>query len=133
MTTKTEHKYAQVFRWIADGGHVECRAHPKHEWEDWPKDFCSKQIVNVVSGIGAFEFRLKPRTITVNGREINAPEIDRPKDGVVYWIPSMFTEYFATGNHWNGSINELLWLRRGLVHLTKENAIAHAKAMLGID
>lgn len=34
---------------------------------------------------------------------------------------------------WCGDVCDTRWLPRGILHSTKEAAVAHAKAMLGID
>lgn len=71
----TEHKYAQVLRWIADGKKVQCKAH-------WNEHF--SQITDVLNENGlsellngtlsdCFEFRVAPRTVKVGDVEIEAP------------------------------------------------------------
>lgn len=42
------------------------------------------QVANVVSGVGVFEFRLKPRTVKIGGREVEAPVLDLVA-GQKYW------------------------------------------------
>lgn len=141
---KTEHKYAQVLRWIADGEDVQARL-PGSEvsgefeslignfnaWnysDDWKQCLLSGDF-----GGHEWEFRLKPRTITVNGREIVAGETSPPKEGTVYFFPMVGGDHLFANETWGGCGFDLRIMGRGLVHLTKENAIAHAKAMLGID
>lgn len=128
---KTEHKYAQVLRWIADGKKVEGRtAGSMNEWCDvfyWNDTALSA----TVRGAWDYEFRLKPRTITVNGREIVAGESEVPKGG--YFTANPMSDAFYSATNWRDDYIDRRMLERGLVHLTKENAIAHAKAMLGID
>lgn len=141
---KTEHKYAQVLRWIADGEDVQARL-PGSEvsgefeslignfnaWnysDDWKQCLLSGDF-----GGHEWEFRLKPRTITVNGREIVAGETIEPAFGTRYYAADPYSMDFHSDDKWAGWPQHHEWLRRGLVHLTKENAIAHAKAMLGID
>lgn len=140
---KTEHKYAQVLRWIADGEDVQARL-PGSEisgefeslignfnsWnysDDWKQCLLSGDF-----GGHEWEFRLKPRTITVNGREIVAGETRQPPEDHYYLADPGAYEYWVQ-YRWTDHSCNLEHLSRGLVHLTKENAIAHAKAMLGID
>lgn len=128
---KTEHKYAQVLRWIADGEEI--------QWYGWGGQWHPiehDKIMKALSGEDAAppeHFRLKPRTITVNGREIVAGESEalRPDESYCAADPTA-CEYFVS-YRWSAHPLNLDHLSRGLVHLTKENAIAHAKAMLGID
>lgn len=125
---KTEHKYAQVLRWIADGETFQCVT--TEGYLDCDSGFVIRLIA---SGNSAppDKFRLKPRTITVNGREIVAGE-DSPPTGEFFFTDIESVDCFGS-TVWGGTRLDKLRLERGLVHLTKENAIAHAKAMLGID
>lgn len=74
------------------------------------------------------------KTITVNGFKVPEPERERLNDRDEYFLASPSrTEFFES--YWWKSANSdsILRLSRGLIHLTKEAAIAHAKAMLGIN
>lgn len=77
-----------------------------------------------------FEYRRKPKTITVNGIEVPEPIRETPKIGDQYYLAypvssSEFVSYF-----WTNAREEKMWIEKGLLHLTKEAAIAHAKAMI---
>lgn len=78
----------------------------------------------------ACEFRLAPRTIRVNGVEVPAPEKDAPALGARYYLVEIDSEKYFAELEWAGTTSENTWLERGLVYLTKEDAIARAKAML---
>lgn len=72
---------ADALRALADGKEVQCTITGKDEWT---KDIYSIQPYYFVGGgAGQFQFRLKPRTITLNGIEIPAPF--EPKEGERYW------------------------------------------------
>ena len=76
------------------------------------------------------EYRIKPKTITVNGIEVPAPLTTLDGVNTFYLaVPSNMNFYvsFATSFNYNKDC-----LERGLCHKTKEAAIAHAKAMCGI-
>lgn len=79
------------------------------------------------------EYRIKPRTIKVNGFEITAPMSEAPKEGVEFFVASPAAEEFHAYFEWEREESDTDWLSRGICHATKEAAIAHAKAMLGID
>ncbi|ABX35845.1 hypothetical protein Daci_4123 [Delftia acidovorans SPH-1] len=75
---KEEHPHAQVLRWIADGETVEARSRGHQgdlgDWEPFPDAFDQYVIAQLVRGYeGRLEFRIKPKTITVGDREIEAP------------------------------------------------------------
>ena len=79
-------------------------------------------------------YRIKPKTINVNGFEIVAGESEPPEYDCRYFTPYLQDTDLFTAHKWDITdyIDKHL-LKHGLVHLTEENAIAHAKAMLGID
>lgn len=95
---KTEHKYAQVLRWIADGESVEARRtgfNKEQPWADFPHDFDERLVCIALLGDDQWEFRLKPRTITVNGREIVAP-IHHQDEGQEVWSFDVLGNVFRT-------------------------------------
>ena len=63
---------------LANGEDVEWR-HPEREWFKAPKT--NMNTCHFFSGI--YEFRLKPRTITINGIEVPTPF--EPKEGESFW------------------------------------------------
>lgn len=72
-------------------------------------------------------YRLKPRTININGFEVPEPVRVAPNEGTLYFVlelPDVFE------NHWNGVPEEISWLQAGLIHLTREAAEKHAEALL---
>lgn len=79
------------------------------------------------------KYRIKPKTILVNGFEVPEPMMVKPDDGAVYYIVDPTLEIFANKFVWHDEERESKWLSRGICHTTKEAAIAHAKAMLGIN
>ena len=78
-------------------------------------------------------FTLAPRTHKVNGFDVPVPEVKKPGMGTVCHTAAASSSDFMGLVMWSGSNYCLLMLSRGLVHLTKEAAIANAKAMCGID
>ena len=73
---------------------------------------------------------LKP-TITINGYEIT-PEVKHPKEGQKYYFPLLTQEELYLTNEWSGTFYDDRILERKLLHLTKESAIEHAKALLSL-
>ena len=75
-----------------------------------------------------------PKTRVINGFEVPAPETEELRQGVMYCISVPTNKGFYCECEWVGDLEfDFLLLERGLVFLTKEDAIANAKAMLGID
>lgn len=79
------------------------------------------------------KYRIKPRTIKVNGFDVPEPMREAPKEGVEFFVASPAAEEFHAYFEWECEESDADWLSRGICHATKEAAIAHAKAMLGID
>lgn len=74
-----------------------------------------------------------PKTRIINGFEVPAPETKEPKIGDWLFVSSFFFDELYDEGRWSGDSYDLLILKRGLVFLSKEDAIANAKAMLGIN
>jgi hypothetical protein len=84
---------------------------------------------------GAFvtstEYRIEPKTILVNGFEVPEPMRVEPAIKSKYYLPALACEQLNHTAWWDANHAERL--KRGICHSTKEAAVAHAKAMLGID
>ena len=81
-----------------------------------------------------YAYRIKPETVTINGFEVPAPLKVFPSHDVTTFVESPWMECFFCGMHCNAPEGaELRYLDRGLLHATKENAVASCKARLGID
>lgn len=74
-----------------------------------------------------------PETRIINGFEVPVPVREEPRIGGCYFKTDIYAEEFYDEDRWSGCSYDLLELNRGLVFLTKEDAIANAKAMLGIN
>lgn len=121
------HEYAQVLRWIADGETVQFNP-SQGGWEDQPWQMTLEEVVS--GEYSPKRYRVKPRTIFVNGVEVPAPESVAPSHLAEYFTASPTNEHLTSGSSWYGTQLEFKWLERGLVYLNKEDAIARSKAML---
>ena len=75
----------------------------------------------------------EPKTIKVNGFDVPEPMRDEPAENATYAVAQPSEGDYYNEFSWGGCLLETNWLQRGLLHSTKEAAVAHAKAMLGID
>lgn len=73
------------------------------------------------------EYRLKPRTININGFEVTEPLRSIPPCGTEYFLIDFLTVNEFT---WTNDDDEHHWLKAGLIHLTRENAEKHLEALL---
>ena len=78
---------------------------------------------------------MKPKTRIINGFEVPAPvtDPDSMKVGDKYYCADGSESSWFFWSSWAGDETDKMWLERGLVFLRKEDAIANAKAMLGIN
>ncbi|MDH0777496.1 hypothetical protein N5C96_29200 [Delftia tsuruhatensis] len=78
---KKEHPHAQVLRWIADGESVQFMwtgEGGNNEWYELLVELGEKVNKSLLSGSDDYKFRIKPKTITVGDREIEAPVMSGP-------------------------------------------------------
>lgn len=74
-----------------------------------------------------------PKTRIINGFEVPAPETTKPERNAIYFATDVNHADMAGCREWDNDAFDTRMLERGLVFLTKEDAIANAKAMLGIN
>ena len=84
---------------------------------------------------GNMEYRLKPeppKTIRIGEYDVPEPVREPLEDDKEYWGVDPMAEEFAWNYKWHNAAFCNLRLRRGLIHLTKEAAVIHAKALLSL-
>ena len=84
-------------------------------------------------GIGTGRIRVKPSkpTIVVNHITVPAPAVRMMSYGESFWLADVAYRNPLTPElrKWAGSARQIEWLNKGLVHDSKEGAVAHIKAM----
>lgn len=113
------HPQAYILRAIADGKTIEGR-YLDSPWVVLPEPWTCN----------GWEFRIKPETISVAGHEFPAPVREPLEDGTKYWQPQPGSIDLQSPWLWSGHRVDEFFLKRGLVQLTKEGAIAQAKVMI---
>lgn len=78
----------------------------------------------------AFEFRIAPKLIKIGGVEIEAPETEPLTAGENYYTPSLTGKDLFVPVTWLDQVRDFNNLKRGIVNLSPENAIAQAKALI---
>ena len=81
------------------------------------------------------QYRLKPeppKTIRIGEYDVPEPVREPLEDDKEYWGVDPMAEEFAWKYKWHTAAFCNLRLRRGLIHLTKEAAVIHAKALLSL-
>ena len=75
-------------------------------------------------------YRRKPRTININGFEVPEPYRGEMKYGSTYYFPWLEGGKGFGYNTWQGDEIDGDIFKNGALHLTKEAAILHSKALL---
>lgn len=114
-----------------DGNNVlACRK--QGEWVDFGEDFGELKVASLHRFVDydAYKFKLAPRSITVDGVKVPAPESVAPEVDATYIVPECTAADLWVGYRWTNHPLNHDHLQRGLVYLNKKDAIARAKAML---
>jgi len=77
-----------------------------------------------------YEFRLKPQTIQIGSRTIVKPISVKPEMGAEYFVIDLNDKIKYDTHEWTDHDVDNLFLERGLIHLTKDDAINHAESLL---
>lgn len=96
---------------------------------------CGKwhDCMNPTAFVYGCKYRVKPKMILVNGFEVPEPMSEEINKGEWYYAASVLSSRFYEKLCWSGDSTDYNCLSRGIIHLNKDAAISHAKAMLGID
>lgn len=118
---------------ITDGKNLEYRLCGTDDWRYFNHFNNGITIEGILRG--SCIFRLCREMITVGGVSFPKPETTKPASGIRYWsadpIHEDFTRCFIT--EWADNSYDNRVLSRGLLHLSEENAIAHAKALVKLS
>ena len=111
----------EMYQHVAEGGELECC--------DGTEDWITCLYGPTMHSIPVY-WRKKHRTININGHEVPEPLREHLKRGKSYYIPNIvFPAHYIT-ILWTSDDIDMRWLNDGLIHATKEAAIAHAEALL---
>lgn len=121
--------YAHIFTALAEGETEFERHTPSGEWSQ----ITLVQLFSTLqNGLCPPEhLRVKQETININGHDVPAPLKTLPKEGTyVYWPVWGNTSGSTYGTAVGCNDNLPTLLAYGVLHLTKEAASAHAKALI---
>lgn len=81
------------------------------------------------------QFQLVQEMITIGNVSFPKPETKPLPLNAKYWTPDITLKEFACVSPciWENDDLDERYLSRGLIHLTEENAIAHAKALIKLS
>lgn len=95
-------------------------------------DWTSTSIASPISIFNAREmkFRLKPQTIQIGSRTITKPIGVKPENGQTYFIVDLMNKLKYRTNVWRGTDLDIYQFNSGLCHLTAQDSINCADALL---
>lgn len=116
---------------IANNEKLEHRWHYHEEWAVYrPLDY-EVSIKDILSTV--YLFRLAQEMITIGDVSFPKPVSEPLKKGTKYWFAGLGSERCAFSYDWDDDETDKRILRRGLLHLSEENAVAHAKALIKLS
>lgn len=129
--------YAHILQAIADGKQIEMLDYfPGNSTHlVWVKKPSTEVLQAIVKQKDSSQFRIacNKKTLSINGCDFPEPERVTLEVGTKYYIPNLFNERMWDCWAWEGDDDfDNRNIERGLVHLTKEAAILHAKAALSL-
>lgn len=104
-------------------------------WELWQHDASGTWVdcVRHPSWRSHTQYRRKPRTVMIGDIEVPEP-CKVPLDyGQVYYVPDLTTDLFICRYTWEDENVDFRLLESNLVHLDRESAILHAKALIEVS
>lgn len=90
------------------------------------------------NALDLIEYNPKPKMLSIAGSDGKYRSYPEPcrielQDEQIYFVACATDTEMTHHVHWSGDECDIKYLERGLIHLTKEAAQQHAKAMLGFD
>jgi len=113
-----------VLRAISEGRPVQMKVQSK-----WCNAGDSAVLIAIYTGMAPEGARVKPNTIEINGVELLAPHRLYLVPGERYYVVTPLFPNGYEARQWTGTNEECAWVDRGLVHLDKATAKAHAAAI----
>lgn len=114
---------------IIDGKKLERRWYER-KWVDFDPLDNEVDIESILKGYCTFRLAQEQEMITIGGVSFPKPETKTPKEDQYYFMPDPTATKLYFRSRWDNDECDVQRLERGFVHLSEENAIAHAKALI---
>lgn len=123
----TAHKHAALMLQYAQDA-----AETARPWDLWQKQtgFGFEDLGGHPHWDNCSVYRRKPRTIRIGEFDVPEPLRVAPLEGQELWTVHLSISAGVSVNYWRGENWQLYCLSSGILHLTKEAAELHAKALL---
>jgi len=123
--TKMKHPYAEVLIAIANGEKIQHQL-SSGKWVDTNATVALSEISDASYPLG--KYRVKPKTININGIEVPEPLREAPPRFTEVWRLSLDDKPEKYRYDHNCELRKYL-LAAGMLHLTREAALLHSKAL----
>lgn len=128
MTTK--HPYAEIMQYLVNGGDIDqVQVTVIQDVPEYKKPNLS-QYMSLLAGTQNYVFRIRPKTVMFNGKELPIYETVKPEIGETYFCPLLSWKPIHSEWVWLNDEFDQEKLKNGMVFLNKEDAIQWAKAMI---
>lgn len=119
----------EVLKLIQEGKQVEVKFGEHYDWTYvLPHKMILEELIDP-----EHQFRLPQQYIFIDDIEFPKPETEKPKLLSEYYIADLSDDTYYSQAVWHDAEWDLHYLNVGIVHLTKDNAIAHAKALIKLN
>ena len=102
---------------------------PWSRWERLSGDGTCISMRTHPMWVNSYHYQRKPRLININGHQVTEPCRVALETGQTYYVVASLTGR-PSEQVWEDDRVDMTWLEHGLLHLTKEAAEAHLKALL---
>lgn len=123
----------QALQALFDGKDVEYRFYDEVATDnEWGYFYMGSSPVSWLLD-GDHQFRLAQEIIRIGDVSFPKPYQGEMEYGTVYYYPMLGYKAMYKDTAWTGDEYDELVMSRGMLHLSKENAIAHAKALIRLS
>jgi hypothetical protein len=123
------HPYKDILIAIANGEQIQWHG-ADGIWYDQTHEGALQKIA--LSDYDPERYRVKPRTLRINGHEVPEPVREPLKDGQACFLVEPTSTEGAIKFTWKGVDSDRAWLEHGLIHLTEEAAKTATDAVLSL-
>lgn len=125
--TQKPHPRAWALHLLADGVPIEEFEVKFFSWERWEN--ATNYSALPFYSTEQWQVRRKQKRHRIGEHTFPAPATEAPATGTKYFVASFDS---VADYYWSGDMSDHNWLGQGRVHLTKEAAVAHQKALKAV-
>lgn len=129
------HPTVKFVKAYLEGKSIECSEDGGKTWKPYATLDLGSGCFSVPGFLDMYTYRVKPDNPKrkIGDEYVPAPETLAPKDGALYWIPTISSPWgYSTSSIWTRTGEDWELLERGFVFLEEEHANANAKAILNL-